>query len=86
MKSLPAIGDRVRYSGRGDCGPYTGTVTDYYPTYVHRNGFNTHIPVTDESMWHVQVRVETLPDPWPYPGTHTIAPQVADIEASPVGT
>jgi hypothetical protein len=67
--------------GSSVCGPLTGTVEAIYPEY--EEPFGPFSPLAPESEWHVRVRVDKVPAPWPYGGPdgegRDIAPVVADL-------
>jgi len=68
MKRMPHIGDRVIYRSRrhGDR-TVTGTVAAQYPEF----------PGGPPDA--AGVRVDTIPDWWPYPDTDGFAPDIAEL-------
>jgi hypothetical protein len=73
-QTLPAIGRRVAYIEPGR--ELTGTVVAHYPAYTFRDadtGERIDYPA------HVAVKVDTLPDWWPYTGTDVFTPSIDDI-------
>lgn len=79
MKIIPKIGQRVSYDGW--LGPLTGTVKEIYPDFDAHTLTDTPF---DPETWSVSMKVDELPDNWPYTGTDRLVPAIDEIE--PIGT
>lgn len=80
MNTLPPIGARVKYRheskyiGLREC---TGEVVKHYPGYEYRDNETGEINVVPD---HVSIRVDAIPDWWPYPDTDRFAPSIDEVE------
>ncbi len=94
MNRAPKVGDRVRYVGGVVTGPCVGTVEAIYKKELWPDDFYddpdavagvTHKPtgLAPEKDWHVRMRVDELPERWPYGGAsgtdNIFAPAVASL-------
>jgi hypothetical protein len=80
MKKCPEIGTRVWVPPSLISGAYRGTVTAIYPTYEYDEIAQRETDkILPEWEWHVAVKVDVIPDRWPYPGTDLIAPEVKSL-------
>ena len=90
MKTLPAIGSRVRFSATAEylgTREATGVVVRFYKTYIYPDDADWEnkevirpIGVAPVSEWHVSVKVDTKPKWWPYGDSDTFAPLVEEVE------
>ncbi len=75
MKTKPTIGQRVSYEGW--LGPLTGTVVRIFPDFdEHTLRDNPFDPET----WAASVKVDELPENWPYIGSDRFAPDIAELQ------
>lgn len=80
MKTMPKIGTRVAYrsSVAGRVRECSGVVVAHYPGY----GEKCRDEETGET-WispdHAGVKVDVIPEWWPYPDTDRFAPDIAEL-------
>lgn len=83
MIRAPKIGERVAYVGGLTVTACTGVVTAIYPTYYYDEDDNgdaiRETGTRPEREWHVAVKVDAIPDKWPYTGRDQFAPDVARL-------
>lgn len=86
MKTIPSIGQRVRYSGAW--GEMTGTVRAIYPSHKPVGGADDDDdydgPYEQEPFrpdrWKASVEVDELPPNWPYGQNRKFCPVIEDLE------
>jgi len=77
MKTLPEIGSRVKYNGPLAAN-LIGTVVKQFP-----GGDRCYDPEEMDyyiSPHSVSIKVDCIPENWPYPGTDQFAPDISEIE------
>ena len=84
MTRCPKIGTRVQVEPGLTHSGFIGTATKLYPQYRYDDiGDRPTDELLPESEWHVCVKVDRVPDRWPYPGTDLIAPPVSELRRAP---
>lgn len=81
MNSKPAIGDHVEFAGNAAIGACTGRVERIYETFDPDHPFRK-VPF-DAAKTSVLIRVDQVPNKWPYDGRDTFAPRISEIEPVP---
>lgn len=87
VRTLPKIGQRVRYAGANHVGPCVGTVVKITANHVPAPGEDeddercryVQAPFTPEG-WRAHVKYDTRPTPWCYGDADTFCPSVAEVE------
>jgi hypothetical protein len=83
MQRKPEIGDHVEFPGNAAVGACTGRVERIYDTFDPDRPW-TDVPF-DPAKTSVLIRVDQVPNKWPYDGRDTFAPRVSEIEPVDAG-
>lgn len=80
MKAMPKIGTKVFYRsivGKNvrEC---SGVVVAQYPGYGEKN-FDEETGETWISPDHAGIKIDSIPEWWPYPGTDRFAPDITEL-------
>lgn len=78
MQTKPGIGDHVSFPGNPAIGACTGRVEHIYDTFDPARPW-TDVPF-DAALTGVRLRVENIPDPWPYGDSRVFMPRISEIK------